>query len=145
MLLATLKTKLQTLTGTHIGQVFLEWKKYLNQTTSKTYPVVLWSMDNAKFLSDIRTTTIQKNKEFTVTAFIIGLYDPNTQDKITVWDTLEGYFNEYLNKINANDSVVQIYSIDKIKGEYIPEGILSGDKEIGIMYTDIVIRTYCSA
>ena len=142
MLLATLKSKLQTVTGTSIGEVFFDWKKYLNITRTKTYPIVLWSLDNAKFKNDARITT-QKQKEYTITVFAIALFDPNTQDKITVWDTLEGYFYTYLNKMNTDDQVIQIMNINDLRGEYVPEGMISADSEIGIMFTDVVIRTYC--
>ena len=141
MKLATLRTKLSVIAGTNIGQVFFDWKSYLNITRSKTYPVALWSFDNAKFVNDIRTLDIQQIKDFTITVFAIMNYKIG-DDKIPIWDTLEQYFYDYLNKINTNDMVVQIYNIDKINGQYIPEGMISADSEIGIM-ADIILRTYC--
>ena len=143
MLLQTLKTKLQQTAGTKIGDVYFEWKKYLSVVKDKSYPVVLWSMDNAKFKNDIRPVDIQKIKEYTVTVFAIDRFNFSTQDKIDIWDQLETDFYEYLWAINTNDSVVQIVNVDNIKGEYIPEGLLSADAEIGIMFTDVIIRTYC--
>lgn len=142
MLLSTLKSKLQVVSGTGIGQVFFDWKEYLNVTRSKTYPCVLWSLGGAKFKKDIRTATIQKNKVFTFTVFAIARFDPNTQDKITVWDTLEGYFDAYLNSIDT-EGTLQIMNIDNIKGEYVPEGMISADSEIGIMITDVVLKSFC--
>jgi hypothetical protein len=142
MKLAALKSKLQVIAGTSIGQVFFDWKTYLNVTRSKTYPCILWSLDNAEFTKDARTATVQKVKEFTITVFAIARFDPNTMDKIDEWDTLEGYFDTYLNSINAEGSL-QIMNINSLRGEYVPEGIISADKEIGIMFPDVVIKMFC--
>ena len=142
MLLATLKIKLQVVTGTNIGEVFFDFKEYLSLTRSKTYPCVLWSLDNVRFQKDARTSTIQKIKEFTITVFAIAKWDPNTMVKITEWDTLEGYFETYLNAINA-ESTLEISNINNVKGEYIPENIISADSEIGIIYRDIILKTFC--
>jgi hypothetical protein len=141
MLLSVLKTKLQTVTGTSIGEVFFDWKQYLNETRSKTYPCVLWQMDGMKFSTDSRTATIQKTKTFTITVYAIATFDINSQDKITVWDTLEGYFEAYLNKMNETTGIT-IENIDKIKGQYAGGGIISADSEIGIIY-EIVLKTWC--
>lgn len=143
MTLAALKTILTTLTGTQIGSVYFDWQKYLNETRSKTYPVVLWSLGGAKFTEDKRTSTIQKEKEMTMTVFAIMKFNQNTDDKITVWDALESKFNVYLNAMN-NNSRIQIMNIDEIKGEYVPEGMISADIEIGIMFTEVKIKMFCS-
>ena len=142
MLLQVLKTKLQIVTGTDIGEVIFDWKTYLNVMREKTYPLVLWSLGGAKFQTDARTATIQKTKILTLTVFAIARYDPNTQDKIDVWDTLEGYFDVYLNAMNET-SGIQIMNIDNIKGEYVPEGMISADQEIGIMVTDLQLKMFC--
>jgi hypothetical protein len=139
--LTTLKSKLVIVTGTSIGEVLFDWKEYQNEIRSKTYPLVLWSLNNAKFKNDIRTSTIQKVKTLTLKVFAITSFNIDTQDKITVWDTLEGYFNVYLNKINETAGLA-VENIDKLDGEYFPEGLFSADKEIGLGY-DITLRLYC--
>lgn len=139
--LATLKSKLIVVTGTSIGEVLFDWQEYLNEVRTKTYPIVLWSLNNAKFTNDIRTGTIQKVKPLTLSCFAINSFDRNTQDKITVWDTLEGYFNVYLNKMNETAGI-GIANIDKIDGEYFPEGLLSVDSELGIGYK-LTLLLYC--
>ena len=146
MKLATLKTKLTTIAGTNIGQVFFDWKEYLNITREKTYPCVLWSMNGAKFSNDIRPVSqdIQQMKEFTFTVFAIMNFRPDTDDKISVWDQLESDFYDYLNAINTNDRVVQVWNLDSIKGQYVPEGMISAGSEIGIMFNDVVLRTFCN-
>jgi hypothetical protein len=143
MKLATLKTKLQVVAGSSIGEVFFDWNEYLNITRNKTYPCVLWSMNGAKFTEDKRSTTIQKVKDFTFTLFAIANFDPNSQDKITEWDTLEGYLNTYLNLMNETAGI-QLLNIDEIKGEYVPEGMISANSEIGIMLENVTVRTWCN-
>jgi hypothetical protein len=142
MTLATLKTKLQTLTGTSIGQVFFDWKAYTNETFTKTYPCILWQLDGAEFSGDERSTTIQTTSVFTMTMYAMVRFDPNTQDQITVWDTLRGQVKTYINAMN-NTAGIQILNIDKIRGQYAGEGLISADQEIGIMYKDIQIKLFC--
>ena len=142
MTLAALKQILQTVAGTGIGQVFFDWQEYLNETRSKTYPCVLWSLGGAKFTEDKRTSTIQKEKKLTITCFAIAKFNGSTQNKITVWDTLEGQFNTYLNAMN-DMSNIKIANIDSLKGEYVPEGMISADSEIGIMLTEVKLIMYC--
>ena len=141
MLLSALKAKLVIVTGTSIGEVLFDWQEYLNEVRTKTYPVVLWSLSGAKFSKDIRTDTIQKIKLLTLTVFAINAYDINTQDKITVWDTLEGYFDVYLNAIHATAGL-SIVGVDALEGEYFPEGLLSVDSEIGIGYK-VTLKMWC--
>lgn len=144
MKLAALKTKLEVLTGTSIGKVYFDWQEYMNETgVTKTYPVVLWSLSGARFTDDARTTPAQPQKKLTCTVFAIASFNANTQDKITVWDTLEGYFKAYLNKMNESSGLL-IENIDRVNGEYAGEGLISVDSEIGIMYKDVVIKMFCS-
>jgi hypothetical protein len=146
MKLATLKSKLQIVTGTNISQVFVDWKEYLNLTRSKTYPCVLWSFNGMEFSSDIRPVSqdIQQMKEFKITVFAIMSYNVDTDDKILVWDQLESDFYDYLNAINTNDRVVQVWNMDNIKGQYVPEGMISAGSEIGIRFGEVILRTFCN-
>lgn len=144
MKLATLKTKLKVLTGTSIGEVVFDYQKELNVQRAKTYPLVIWMFDSMTFNQDLRTSNLQYEKTFTVTAFVMTLYRNGVDDKITVWDTIEGYFKTYLNLINTRDTTVQVFNINDIKGEYLPEGQIQADNVIGIAYKDIVLKTYCS-
>ena len=141
MTLAALKTALMTLTGTTIGEVYFDYQIYLNEVRTKTYPGVIWLLDGAEFEEDYRTT-IQKTKIFTMTVFAIASFNANEQDKLTEWDTLESKFKVYLNKMNENSSL-EIMNIDKIKGQYAGEGLISADQEIGIMYKGVQVKLYC--
>lgn len=141
MTLSSLRTLLQTVTGTAISEVYFDWKKYLNKP-DKSYPCVLWSLDGASFTRDVRSSTVQETKIITCTVFAIAYFDFQNDDKITAWDTLEAQFETYLNAINDN-SQLQILNIDEIKGEYVGEGMISAGKEIGIMYRDVQIKMYC--
>jgi hypothetical protein len=139
--LATIKSKLVVVTGTSIGEVLFDYKEYLNEKRSKSYPVVLWVLNNAKFVNDIRTSTKQQVKTLTLNCYAITSFNANSQDKVTVWDTLEGYFNIYLNKMDVTAGI-KIGNIDKIEGEYFPEGLLSAESELGIGYK-ITLLSYC--
>jgi len=141
MTLAGLKTILETVSGTDIQEVYFDWKRFLNNP-DKSYPCVLWSLDGASFTRDVRSITIQETKEITCTVFAIAYFNFETQDKITVWDTLETQFEEYLNAMN-DSSNLQIVGIEEMTGEYIPEGMISASKEIGIMYKDVKIKMFC--
>ena len=142
MTLTALKTALSTLTGTTIGEVFFDWQIYLNEKRSKTYPCVLWMLDGAEFSDDYRTDAIQKTKIFTLSAYAIASFNANSQDKLTEWDTLEGKVKTYLNAMNANSSL-QILNISEVKGQYVGEGLISADQEIGINYRNVQIKMYC--
>ena len=142
MTLAALKTKLQTLTGTSIGEVIFDWQDYLNDTRTKTYPVVLWNMDGMSFTNDIRTYTSPKQKPLTLSVYIIASFDYNTSDKITVWDTIEAYLNVYLNAVNEMAGLT-IENIDKLKGVYYGLDPLTPDSDIGVEYKDVVIKMWC--
>lgn len=141
MTLAALRTKLKTVGTTGIGEVFFDWKSYLNETRSKTYPCVLWSLDGANFAEDYRTDTIQKVKLFKITVYAIAQYD-QSQDKIVAWDTLEALFKIYINAINETAGL-QVMNINNINGQYAGEGLVSADSEIGIIYKDIQLKMTC--
>lgn len=141
MTLATLKSLLQTVTGTAISEVYFDWKKYLNKP-EKSWPCVLWSFDGMSFTRDVRSSTIQETKEITCTVFAIAFFDFLNDDKITAWDTLEAQFETYLNTINDN-SQLQVMNIDDMEAEYIGEGAISAGKEIGIMYKNVKLKLFC--
>lgn len=141
MNLTALKTKLIVTSGTSIGEVLFDWSEYLNEQRTKTYPVVLWSLSGARFSEDYRSSNISKVEKMTVNVFVISSFDAQTENKLTVWDNLESKFRNYLNMIH-DDSKLKI-NIDKITGEYVGEGVLSIDSEIGIMYRDVVIEASC--
>lgn len=142
MTLATLKTILQDVTGTLIGSVYFDWQAYLNEVRGKTYPAILWSLGVSEFTQDKRTSTVQKTKELTITVFAIQNFNISTDDKITVWDALEAKFDTYINAMN-NGTQIQIMNINELKGKYIPEGMISADSEIGIMFEGVKIKMFC--
>lgn len=141
MTLAALKQKLITVGTTGIGEVFFDWKTYLNEARSKTYPCVLWSLDGANFVEDYRTGTIQKVKLFKITVYAIAQFD-QSQDKIVAWDTLEALFKVYINAIDTTAGL-QVMNINNINGQYAGEGLISADSEVGIVYKDIQLKMTC--
>lgn len=142
MNLATLKSKLIVVTGTSIGEVLFDWQEYLNEQRVKTYPVCLWSLTSAKFNDDVRTTTMFKEKLFTFNLFFAQSFDALTEDKITVWDALEVKAKAYLNLVNSTAGLT-IENINNLNGEYLGEGVVSIDSEIGIWYKDVQLKAWC--
>jgi len=142
MTLAQLETKLQTLTGTSIAEVIVDSDIYFTIGREKNYPFILWMLDGARFDKDYRNSTIQDIKIITITAFIVTNYDHDSDNKLEVWDTIEKYFKVYINKINEL-SYIQILNINALKGTYIWEGERSPDKELGIMFPEIIIKMFC--
>jgi hypothetical protein len=144
---AQLKTKLKGITGTEFEQFIFDQNKYLANTAheERNYPLVVWCFNNARFTKDSRPSTIQKVKTFIVTVFAVIQYDPaiETEDeRLAKWDLLEGYFDTYINLVNADESI-SVMNLSTLKGQDIPEGGISQNKEIGIMYEGIELRLYC--
>jgi hypothetical protein len=69
------------------------------------------------------------------------LYDPNSQDKITVWDQIEGYLDVYLRAMDAN-SKMEIVNINELSGVYYGLGARDPEHEIGVSY-EVTLRLYC--
>lgn len=139
MKLIDLQTKLKTTTTTNIAEVivdaFQNWMEA--RATAKQYPTVLWNLASATFEKDIRNG----KKDLSIDVWIIGKYDPATQDKLDVWDQMEADFDEYLELINSQTDL-SLEDLDKIKGEYFWEGSTSGDAELGIEYK-MKIKIFC--
>lgn len=139
MKLKDLKTKLQTRTTTNIAEVivdaFQNWMEA--RETAKQYPTVIWNLASATFEKDIRNG----KKELEIEAWIIGKFDPATEDKLEVWDSIEEDFDDYLALMNTQTDI-SLEELDAIKGEYFWEGSTSGDAELGIQYK-MKIKIYC--
>ena len=129
MKLKDLKEKLQLTTTTNIANVIVDAFQVWNEVQIKQYPTVLWNLASATFKKDIRNA----RKEITIEIWIINNFDPNTQDKLEIWDQMEEDLDDYLNFINTQDSM-SIEELDDINGEYFWEGSTSGDAELGIQY-----------
>ena len=147
MKIATLKSALSVLTGTSILQVTFDLNKHLsNGNTSQLYPGIIWNFNTARFSKDFRTSTIQVEKPYTATVFIVINFDPTIESedqKLAKWDLCEGYFATYINKMNETDKL-QIVGINELKGQYIPEGVMESRKEIGIMFENVTLKTWCN-
>jgi hypothetical protein len=129
MKLKDLKTKLQTTTTTNIKSVIVDAFQSWAEVQTKQYPTILWNLAASQFKKDIRN----ERKQLTMDVWIIGAFNPNTQDKLEVWDQLEDDLDDYLNLINSQGDI-QILDLDQVKGEYFWEGSTSGDCELGIQY-----------
>jgi|SRR3990172_4488095 len=137
MKLKDLKEKLETITTTNIATVIVDAFQVWNEVQSKQYPAVLWNLASATFKKDIRNG----RKKLTIDIWIINKIDPNTQDKMEVWDQMEQDFDDYLAVINSQD-LISLEELDDISGEYFWEGSTSGDAELGIQYK-AKIKIHC--
>lgn len=139
MKLKDLRTKLQTITTTNIQEVIVDafqtWMEA--RELPKQYPTVIWNLASAPFQKDVRNA----KKEIDIELWVIGSYDPATQDKLEVWDSIEQDLDDYIALINAG-SDMSIEPLDEIKGEYFWEGSTSGDSELGIQYK-VKLKIYC--
>jgi hypothetical protein len=142
MTLKELQTALQITTGTDIEEVILDSDIYFALNRDKSYPYVLWMLDGAEFDKDIRSSTIEDVKIITLACFGITNYNPDSDDKIVIWDTLESQFYEYLNLVNTHASL-QVMNIDNLRGTYIWDGERSPDRELGIMFQRVQLKMYC--
>jgi hypothetical protein len=141
MTLTVLKNNLSVLTGTSIAEVIFDWEEYLRTSRVIAYPAVLWELGGAKFKKDIRTSPVQPAKTINLKVFGMQLYDPNSQDKITVWDQIEGYLDVYLRAMDAN-SKMEIVNINELSGVYYGLGARDPEHEIGVSY-EVTLRLYC--
>jgi hypothetical protein len=141
MTLAQLKTKLQVLTGTSIAEVIFDWDEYLKTSRKISYPAILWEIGGVKFKKDARTSPKQPAKRIVLKIFAMQLYDPNTQDKITVWDQIEGYLDIYLNKMNDTAGIA-IENINDLDGVYYGQGARDPEREIGVSY-EVTLKMFC--
>lgn len=142
MTLLELEAKLQTTTGTDIAEVVLDSDIYFTIEREKQYPFILWMLDGSEFDKDYRNSTIQETKIITIPVFAIIDYDINADNKLEVWDTLEGYFKTYINKVNEMTGL-QVLNIAELKGTYIWDGERSPDRELGIMFSKVTLKLFC--
>jgi hypothetical protein len=141
MTLTELKTALQVTTGTSISEVIFDWDEYLKTSRKISYPAVLWELGGVKFKKDGRTRPVQPSKTITLKVFGMQLYDYKSQDKITVWDEIEGFLDVYLNAVDAS-AKISIENINELQGTYYGQGAKDPEREIGVSY-EVTLKMFC--
>ena len=141
MTLAELRTKLvAAATGNDIQQVYFDWNKILDETLVKTYPIVLWDIDNMEGERTIRTAAQAEDRQtITMNAYVGNVYAVDS-DKIVAWDAIIDDMDKYLLSLNLQTNV-QVDLID-VTYELIPAGFLSVDREIAVRYR-ITLKLWC--
>jgi hypothetical protein len=138
MTLAELRTALDgAKTGTVVETVFFDYNTILNETITKTYPVVVWDIDNMKGVKPIRT--IQKEETIEINCWCINEYTPDA-DKIAAWDVLIAAMDAYLLSVNSSAKVS--VKIEDVSWELFPEAFSSVDRELAVLYK-IELTLWC--
>jgi hypothetical protein len=132
MTLAALKQILQVTTGTSIAEVIFDWDEYLKTARKISYPAVLWELGGAKFKKDGRTTPAQPSKTITLKLFAMQLYNDKKDDKVVIWDQIEGYVDTYLNKMNESSRLN--INVNDLSGTYYGQGAKDPEREVGLSY-----------
>lgn len=141
MTLTELRTKLvAAATGNDIQQVYFDWNKILDETLVKTYPIVLWDIDNMEGERTIRTAAQAEDRQtVTMNAYVGNVYAVDS-DKIVAWDAIIEDMDKYLLSLNLQTNV-QVDLID-VTYELLPAGFLSVDREIAVRYR-VELKLWC--
>ena len=136
MNLQELKAKLILVGDSGVNQVEFDFSQFLNTDLNKSYPYVLWDINNSIKQKNRRDGTY--TLEFD--AYIIGKYPESIYDKLRIWDELEAYFDAYLAVIES-DSYITVENLT-IKVEYYDTGLLSIDGEYGVKHR-VILTVWC--
>jgi hypothetical protein len=142
-----LKTALNVTTGIDVDKVIFDPMQELNNT-SRGYPTIMWDLNSLRFVTRAQNPNNIQNKSaetvYQIRVYILGWIDERGVNNITtkhvLWEKLHGQFEEYLAKVNSEDSKVQI--LPNLEGEFFTEGTTSTESEIAIAY-DVTIHQSC--
>ena len=138
MTLVELRTALNAAkTGTDIEEVYFDYNSILNETLKKTYPLILWDIDNSEGLKQIRSS--DKFETITMNCWAVNQYVVDA-DKIPDWDTLIADIDEYLLKVDTSEFVK--VKLNDVVWELFPEGFSSVDRELAVLYR-ITLELWC--
>ncbi len=138
MTLAELKTELLKKGSVAVGNIIVDYQEEA-QAPNLTYPIVIWNLagDGSRFRLDTRS----ERKLLNIDVFICIAFNPNTDSRITKWDTAEALLRAYLAVVDSNTKL-RIMNLDEIEGEYYPFGAVTVEGEIGIRYR-IALEMIC--
>lgn len=126
-------------TGTDIEAVVFDYTSYTQKERDKSYPMVLWDIDNIEGTKDVR----DGSKVITLGCWCINAVDVNddTDDKPAQWDAIEAYLDAYL--ANVNDSTtVRVNNMDSMPYAYFGAGLLNVDREMAVRY-NVTLQIWC--
>ena len=136
MILQTLKTKLTTAISGIFTQIFFDYMSVLNTGVLKSYPYVAWNLDTMSGLVSFRETL----KELDLEVIGVDVFDPETQDFIDKYDSIEALVLSYITAVSAQTGIQVLTLMAPV--EYYPRGTVSNDSEIGVK-VKVKIRIVC--
>ena len=136
MILQTLKTKLTTAISGIFTQIFFDYMSVLNTDVLKTYPYVAWNLDTMSGLVSFRETL----KELDLEVIGVDVIDPETEDFIDKYDSIEALVLSYITAVAAQTGIQVLTLMAPV--EYYPRGTVSNDSEIGVK-VKVKIRIVC--
>lgn len=144
MTLQQLKTYLDDAkTGTNIQMVLFDFLFYANlKNKAKEYPLVIWDIDNLTGNKDIRAKAT--DSRLNIDMYCLNLVTPEDdkgEAKLPVWDQIEADMQTYLRKVGALE-FVEIPEFT-VNFEYYPAGMLSMEREMGVLYRQIPLKLWC--
>ena len=126
MTLQTLKTKLTTAIDGIFTQLIFNSLDVLNTGILKTYPYVAWNLDTMSGLVSLRETL----KELDLEVIGIDVIDPETQDFIDKYDSIEALLLSYITAVASQDGIKVLTLMAPV--EYYPRGTVSNDSEVAV-------------
>ena len=126
MNLQTLKTKLTTAIDGIFTQIFFDYMSVLNTGILKTYPYVAWNLDTLSGQISLRETL----KELDLEVIGVDVIDPETQDFIDKYDSIEALLLSYITSVASQDGIKVLTLMAPV--EYYPRGTVSNDSEVAV-------------
>ncbi len=146
MTLEQLRTDLDSAkTGTNIAMVIFDFLTYANiENKRKEYPLIVWDIDNLTGTKNLRAEN-EISGTMAIDMYCMQLVTPEddmAENKLVVWDDIEAAMLTYLHQVNGL-SHVSIPNLTEIEYEYYPAGMLSMERELGVLYKSIGLQIWC--
>ena len=145
MTLASLKSYLDgAKSGTDISLVLFDFLEYADTNLAKTYPLAVWDIGNLKGTKNLRQTS-GLSAVIEIDLYAMNLVTPEddiTPGSLVKWDALEADLLAYLTAVNAL-AYIKVLNLDSIEFEYYPAGILSMEREVGVLYRAVKLELWC--
>ena len=140
MTLVELRTAMEAaaeVTGVDITGVYFDFKTITNEQRTKQYPYVLWMIDTAEGIRQVRN--VQQKSEITMTVFAVNTYTPDA-DRLPLWDALMDDLDNYLIALGSTESLS--IKREDVRFDLYPPGFVSVDRELAISYK-VTLTLWC--
>lgn len=129
---------------TNVKMVMFDFLAYANVELNKDYPLIVWDLDNLTGNKNLRAT-VGVSGLLTIDMYCMSLVTPEDDvagAKLPVWDSIEADMLAYLTEVNAV-STLAVKNLDTVSFEYYPAGMLSMERELGVVYKGIQLELWC--